>query len=242
MACSARRTCDAFAMIPRSRSRLRYVVALSVLVSAGLVANACSLNPQPLPPDAPRDAGGAGYVPVTTDSGGSKGGGGGQSDATNAGLDSGAALGTTDGAAPAPPSDAASEDGQVEGGPEGGRGEGGPDSAITDAGTVDGALGAPCTTDLECAGALCLGGAFTGGYCSAPVIECDPGGSACGDAGLCTKSGAVDVDGAAEAEFCLVTCQGQADCRQGYSCCYGATYAETAGLMVCVPPSLCPDQ
>ncbi len=113
---------------------------------------------------------------------------------------------------------------------------------ITDAAVGDGALGAPCTTDDQCTGALCLGGAFTGGYCSSPVAECDPGGAACSDGGLCTKSGGVDVDGAAQAEFCLVTCQGPGGCRQGYSCCYGATYAQAAGLMVCVPPSLCPDQ
>jgi hypothetical protein len=116
------------------------------------------------------------------------------------------------------------------------------DGTITDAAAGDGALGAPCATDNQCTGALCLGGAFTGGYCSSPVAECDPGGAACADGGLCTKSGGVDVDGAAQAEFCLVTCQGPGGCRQGYSCCYGATYAQMAGLMVCVPPSLCPDQ
>ncbi len=121
---------------------------------------------------------------------------------------------------------------------------GGVDSGgtITDSAAGDGALGAPCATDDQCTGALCLGGAFTGGYCSSPVAECDPGSAACSDGGLCTKSGGVDVDGGAQAEFCLVTCQGPGSCRQGYSCCYGATYAQMAGLMVCVPPSLCPDQ
>jgi hypothetical protein len=116
------------------------------------------------------------------------------------------------------------------------------DGTITDAAAGDGVLGAPCATNNQCTGALCLGGAFAGGYCSSPVAECDSGGAACADGGLCTKSGAVDVDGAAQAEFCLVTCQGSGECRQGYSCCYGATYAQMAGLMVCVPPSLCPDQ
>jgi hypothetical protein len=116
--------------------------------------------------------------------------------------------------------------------------DGGTDSGgtIADAAADGGALGAPCATDNQCTGTLCLGGAFTGGYCSSPVAECDPGGAACPEGGLCTKSGGVDVDGAALAEFCLITCQGSGECRQGYSCCYGATYAQMAGLMVCVPP------
>jgi hypothetical protein len=41
-----------------ARSRiLRASVAAAVLVLGGLGANACSLNPQPLPPDQPTDAG-----------------------------------------------------------------------------------------------------------------------------------------------------------------------------------------
>ncbi len=122
--------------------------------------------------------------------------------------------------------------------------DGGTDAGenITDAAPGNGALGAPCTSDNQCTGALCLGGAFTGGYCSSPVAECDPGGAACGDGGICTKSGGVDVDGATRAEFCLDICTGPGGCRQGYSCCYGATYSQMAGLMVCVPPCLCPDQ
>jgi hypothetical protein len=81
-----------------------------------------------------------------------------------------------------------------------------------------------------------------GGYCSSPVAECDPGGGGCPDGGECTKSGGVDIDGAALAEFCLLTCQGNGDCRAGYSCCFGATYAKFVDAMVCVPPSSCPDQ
>jgi hypothetical protein len=219
----------------------RFVGATAMLAFAGLVPGACSLNPQPLPPDAPTDAGGHVNGPPGVDSGMGKGGGLG--DATSPAVDSATVLGGEDSAAPA--ADAAPDAGQsADGnGPDGGvRGDGGTDSAITDAGAGDGALGAPCTTANQCTGTLCLGGAFTSGYCSSPVAECSPGSNVCGDAGLCTKSGGVDVDGAAQAEFCLVTCQGPAECRQGYSCCYGATYAQTDGLMVCVPPSLCPDQ
>lgn len=122
--------------------------------------------------------------------------------------------------------------------------DGGTDAGegITDAAAGDRGLGAPCAADNQCLGALCLGGAFTGGYCSSPVAECDPGGAACADGGICTKSGGIDVDGAAQAEFCLSICTGPSDCRQGYSCCYGATYSQMAGVMVCVPPSFCPDQ
>lgn len=111
-----------------------------------------------------------------------------------------------------------------------------------DAGPGDGASGAPCTGSDQCTGGLCLGGDFAGGYCSSPVAECNPGGGACGDGGLCTKSGGVDVDGAAVQEFCLVACTGPGQCRAGYSCCYGSTYASMMGVTVCVPPSLCPDQ
>jgi hypothetical protein len=224
-------------------SRLvRFVGACAVVAFAGLVPGACSLNPQPLPPDAPTDAGGRVNGPGTADSGAGKGGGGGGlGDATTPALDSGTVLGPEDSTAPPPAPDAGqSADGN---GADGGvHGDGAADSAITDAGADDGALGAPCTVDNQCTGTLCLGGAFTGGYCSSPVAECSPGATVCGDAALCTKSGGVDVDGAAQAEFCLTTCQGPAECRQGYSCCYGATYAQTDGLMVCVPPSLCPDQ
>jgi hypothetical protein len=230
-------------MAPPALSRLLRVAGASALLGlAGLVPNACSLNPQPLPPDTPVDAGNFAAV---GDSGG-KGGGPGDATTTpspdsGSGFTSGDSAGTT---SPDAAADAGAPGDGGGGAPDGGEGgvpgDGGDSGEITDGG--DAALGAPCTTDNQCSGALCLGGAFTGGYCSSSVPECDPGGAACGDAGLCTKAGGVDVDGAAQAEFCLMTCQGSSDCRQGYSCCYGATYAQQAGLMVCVPPSLCPDQ
>ncbi len=165
------------------------------------------------------------------------------------GCGSGAATGSAADAQPpldgAPPPDGSMQEAATDAGVDGSAGaDGGTDSgeAITDAAGGNGGLGAPCTSDNQCAGSLCLGGAFTGGYCSSVVAECDPGGAACSDGGMCTKSGGIDVDGAAQAEFCLSTCTGQGDCRQGYSCCYGATYSQMAGVMVCVPPSLCPDQ
>jgi hypothetical protein len=159
--------------------------------------------------------------------------------------------GTTSGATPdaqaggdgSTSSDAATSEGAADVS-NGGDSGGAPDSGtgIVDAAPGDGAPGAPCTGDNQCTGALCLGGAFTGGYCSSPVTECDPGGGACGTTGQCTKAGGVDVDGAAVQEFCLVACSGAGGCRQGYSCCFGATYAQMADAMVCVPPSMCPDQ
>ena len=143
---------------------------------------------------------------------------------------------TSEGAADSPNGSDATSDGPV----ADSAGDSG--AAVVDATPGDGAPGAPCTGDDQCTGSLCLGGAFAGGYCSSPVNECNPGGGACGDAGLCTKAGGVDVDGADVQEFCLVACTGAGQCRQGYSCCYGATYANMMGVMVCVPPSLCPDQ
>jgi hypothetical protein len=115
---------------------------------------------------------------------------------------------------------------------------------IVDAGHGDGQLGAPCTTDNQCAGALCLGGAFSGGYCSSPVAECDPGSGTywCGDGGECRKTGGVDIDGAAAGEFCLHGCHVQHDCRAGYACCAAGEYPQFDDAGVCAPPSFCPDQ
>ena len=102
----------------------------------------------------------------------------------------------------------------------------------------DAPLGAPCSSDDQCQGSLCLG--FAGGYCSTHVAECDPGGStSCGDAGDCRKTGATDVDGGAIGEFCLAYCATQADCREGYACCAAQEYALDAS--VCAPQALCRD-
>jgi hypothetical protein len=125
----------------------------------------------------------------------------------------------------------------------------GGDASVDAPGTIDVAtraeagLGAPCATDDQCQGSLCLGGAFPGGYCSSPVGECDPGsGTAwCGDGGECRKLGGTDVDGAAAGEYCLQLCQAASDCRSGYACCQAQEYPE-GDAEVCAPPSFCRDQ
>jgi len=105
----------------------------------------------------------------------------------------------------------------------------------------DAPLGAPCTGDDQCQGALCLG--FAGGYCSSNVGECDPGsGDAwCGDAGTCRKMGATDVDGGGIGEYCLAYCASQGDCRAGYACCHAQEYPTLDDASVCAPQSLCND-
>src|SRR5580692_8340190 len=88
----------------------RCVVATSSLLLAGLVVNACSLNPQPLPPDQPTDSGGLVTSPPRGGDGGS-GNGSGQPDATIPAVDSGSTLGGQDAASPAPGSDAGRDTG-----------------------------------------------------------------------------------------------------------------------------------
>jgi hypothetical protein len=103
-----------------------------------------------------------------------------------------------------------------------------------------GALGSPCTSDGECAGGLCLGGAFVGGYCTNAVSECNPG--LCANASVSCEGygGFQDIDGGAVTapEICPATCQTPAECRSGYECC--PSNAGGAGL-ACLPPSMCPD-
>jgi hypothetical protein len=113
----------------------------------------------------------------------------------------------------------------------------------SDGGAVEagaGALGSPCSSDSQCSGGICLGGAFVGGYCTNAVSECDPG--LCDNASLSCEGygGFQDIDGAALAtpEICPALCQTQADCRSGYECC--PSNAGGAGL-ACLPPSLCGD-
>jgi hypothetical protein len=116
-------------------------------------------------------------------------------------------------------------------------------SSTSDASIDAAALGAPCTKDDDCLGALCLGGPFTGGFCSSPVGECDPGSGTfwCGDGGACKKTGATDVDDGAVGEYCLGQCSTVSDCRAGYMCCPAQEYA-SLDASVCAPASLCPDQ
>jgi hypothetical protein len=113
------------------------------------------------------------------------------------------------------------------------------DGGATDAGT--GANGSPCTADSQCAGGLCLGGAFVGGYCTNAVSECDPG--ICVNASVSCEGygGFLDVDGGALTipEICPALCQTVAECRSGYECC--PSNAGSAGL-ACLPPSVCGDQ
>ena len=136
------------------------------------------------------------------------------------GPDGGAADAALDGAA-----DAAGQDAAADGSP-GGAG-----------------VGSPCGSDDQCANSLCLGGAFSGGYCARATTECNPGNpSSCPAGALCVKFQALDVDGGPApspggVDFCLKTCTGPSDCRQGYQCCV-SPMAEPAG-MVCVPPSMC---
>jgi hypothetical protein len=119
----------------------------------------------------------------------------------------------------------------------------GADAVADAAAGGDGALGSPCTQDYDCAGSLCLGGPFAGGYCSATVVECDPGNVSeyCADAGACRKTGATDIDGGAIGEFCLAWCSTSSDCRAGYSCCPAEEYGNLADASVCAPTSLCPN-
>lgn len=99
-------------------------------------------------------------------------------------------------------------------------------------------LGSACTADSQCAGGVCLGGAFTGGYCTMAVSECDPG--ICSNSGPSCEgySGFQDINGQSltTPEICPVLCQSPTDCRSGYQCC--ASNAGGAGL-ACLPPSLC---
>jgi len=119
-------------MAPVVPSRLlRPTLATAAVVLASLVANACSLNPQPLPPDQPTDAGGGGLVnaPGVADS--SLGKGPGQGDATtNPTVDSGSTAVAQD-ATTAPPASGGSPDaGQPD---KGDGGLGGVDGAGSDA-------------------------------------------------------------------------------------------------------------
>jgi hypothetical protein len=118
------------------------------LVSAGLLANACSLNPQPLPPDQPTDASsGFGSTPQgAADSGVNKGAG--QPDATIPAVDSGAIPVAQDGAAPpegaggGPDAGRSADGGGVDGGSDGGDADAAPsgsDGAASDTGIQEGA-------------------------------------------------------------------------------------------------------
>jgi hypothetical protein len=107
----------------------------------------------------------------------------------------------------------------------------------------DGAVGNPCSADPQCAGATCLGGAFTGGYCASGTTECNPSNDPCPTGSSCIKFQATDIDGGPASspggvDFCVQTCTGASDCtRAGYTCCT-SKYAEPSA-MVCVPPSMC---
>jgi hypothetical protein len=135
-------------MPQRIPSRVRrFASAGTALFTAGILANACSLNPQPLPPDQPTDASsGFGSAPQTAVDGGVNKGPG-QPDATIPAVDSGAIPVAQDGAAPAdagagPDAGRSADGGGVDGGSEGGDADAAPsgsDGAPSDAGVQDGA-------------------------------------------------------------------------------------------------------
>jgi hypothetical protein len=137
-------------MAPVARSRLhRFIFATAALALAGLVGNACSLNPQPLPPDQPTDAAGLTNSPArAADSG--AGNFNGQADATTAAPDSASLPVVEDAAPPAPGADATPDSG---GSPGSNRSDGGGDGASGDAhAPADGE--ADATTDATMDGAL----------------------------------------------------------------------------------------
>jgi cysteine-rich repeat protein len=105
-----------------------------------------------------------------------------------------------------------------------------PDAALPDASPPDAAapdavprspVGAPCTSDAECAGGLCLTDQLTvpfpGGACSQPCTA-----AACPSGSTCATLGAIDA--------CLPTCNSPNDCRAGYACVRVA-----AGTKACLP-------
>jgi hypothetical protein len=98
-------------------------------------------------------------------------------------------------------------------------------------GTGTAAVGATCTSNMDCAGNLCFteaGDGFPGGYCSS---DCDPAQAATsclpfGGDGLCISMNG----GGTPYPVCLDRCQNQASCRSGYVC-----LPVGAGRRVCWP-------
>jgi hypothetical protein len=114
----------------------------------------------------------------------------------------------------------------------------------------DAPIGAACTSSEQCAGCpstlvgeggacvdleggTCLGGPFTGGYCTVVIAECsEPGGA------LYCPTGSICFNGAVQGvndvqDYCLASCGDGGPCRSGYECCM------VRGFPVCAPPSAC---
>jgi hypothetical protein len=103
--------------------------------------------------------------------------------------------------------------------------------------SAEGGVGTPCTSPRECAQGICLGPPFDGGYCSQQIGECPAAGGQgpCPVGSVCANGLSVNANGQeTSGDYCLESCQSQATCRSGYSCC-----PDGRGMMVCVPPSFC---
>ncbi len=180
--------------------------------SRGSLVNACSLNPQPLPPDQPTDSGGLVTSPPRGGDGGS-GNGSGQPDATIPAVDSSSTLGGQDAASPAPGSDAARDTGPSG---NGGGGDGGADGAETDAAGDTGANADAVSeaNPVEDSGA---GGTDAPAACtSCPDPVCGSVGGQCIDQATCT-AGCPDTGG------CVIVWEPEPGmgCGPGLGCCYG---------------------
>ncbi len=88
-------------------------------------------------------------------------------------------------------------------------------------------VGGPCEENLDCDEKLCqMGALFPDGICtiSCPSSNLCPSGSSCAETGL--------------GWLCLVDCEENSDCREGYSC-EAMTEAGTSGgstVLVCIAP------
>jgi hypothetical protein len=94
-----------------------------------------------------------------------------------------------------------------------------------------GKIGAPCTTDAQCASNLCLdptGSVFPGGYCMGTCTKADVG-KPCGQTGVCIDISSNMKEGYA----CLAACQTGTSCRKEYLCSVDADPTLTTGF--CVP-------
>jgi hypothetical protein len=114
----------------------------------------------------------------------------------------------------------------------------------------DAPIGAACTSSEQCAGCssalvgeggacidleggTCLGGPFTGGYCTVRIAECsEPNGALyCPSGSICLNGGVEGVNNAED--YCLESCGDGGPCRSGYRCCM------VRGYPVCAPPIAC---
>src|SRR4051794_465185 len=79
-------------------------------------------------------------------------------------------------------------------------------------------VGDPCTTASDCGDKLCLNETFTpGGYCTQQCEAVDP--ESCPSGTVCVRSAVSDA-----LSGCFRRCDGDDDCRAGYSCQSGAEW------------------